>query len=35
MLAWNYKRPILEREAAYRAQGGKFIIPIGDDIEII
>ena len=35
LLAWNYLNPILEKEAAYRAGGGKFIMPIGDEIKII
>lgn len=35
MLAWNYKEPILAREKTFRKKGGKFIIPVGDEIEII
>lgn len=35
LLAWNYLNPILEKETAYRAGGGKFIMPIGDEIKII
>ncbi len=35
LLAWNYLNPILEKEDAYRNAGGKFIIPVGDEIEII
>lgn len=34
MLAWNYQKPILEKEKEYRENGGKFIIPV-KDIEII
>ena len=35
MLAWNYKDQILKKESEFIKQGGKFIIPIGDKIEII
>ncbi len=37
MLAWNYKDAILEKEknSEFRRREGKFIIPIGDTIEII
>lgn len=35
LLAWNYKDAILEKEKGFIANGGKFIIPIGDDIKII
>jgi 2-polyprenyl-3-methyl-5-hydroxy-6-metoxy-1,4-benzoquinol methylase len=35
LLAWNYKKPILEKEGDYIKNGGKFIIPVGDEIEII
>ena len=30
LLSWNYKADILEKEKEYRANGGKFIIPVGD-----
>lgn len=29
MLAWNYQNAILEKEAEFRAKGGKFVMPIG------
>ena len=35
LLAWNYAQTVFDREQTYRGQGGKFIIPIGDDINII
>lgn len=35
LLAWNYKGPILEKEAEFRRNGGKFIMPIGEEIEVI
>ncbi len=35
LLAWNYAQTVLDREQTFRDQGGKFIIPIGDDINII
>lgn len=37
LLAWNYKNSILEKEkeSEFRKRGGKFIVPIGDEIEII
>ena len=35
LLAWNYMETILDKEQEFIQQGGKFIIPIGDDIKII
>ncbi len=35
LLAWNYRDAILEKEKEFMARGGKFIVPIGDDIKII
>lgn len=35
LLAWNYRQSILEKEKKFRARGGKFIVPVGDRIEII
>lgn len=35
LLAWNYKDAILEKEQEFMRRGGKFIIPIGDEIAII
>ena len=34
MLAWNYKDQIFEKESDFIKKGGRFIIPIGDKIEI-
>ncbi len=31
LLAWNYKDVILQKEEAFQKQGGKFIMPIGDN----
>jgi hypothetical protein len=28
MLAWNYEKPILEKEQAYLRKGGQFIVPV-------
>lgn len=35
LLAWNYMKPILEKEKKFRKIGGKFIIPVGEEIKII
>jgi len=35
LLAWNYSKPILAKEESFRTHGGKFIIPVGDEIAII
>jgi len=35
LLAWNYLPAILEKEKQFQKKGGKFIIPVGDDIKII
>ncbi len=35
LLAWNYKDAILEKEKDFREGGGKFIVPVGKEIEII
>lgn len=35
LLAWNYIKPILEKEKNFRKSGGKFIIPVGDIIKIM
>ncbi len=35
MLAWNYADSILEREKALRENGVKFIIPIGEKVQIV
>lgn len=37
LLAWNYKNSILEKEkdSEFRKRGGKFIVPIGDEIELV
>jgi hypothetical protein len=28
LLAWNFAHPIMERNAAFRKRGGKFIVPL-------
>ena len=35
LLAWNYEKPIMKKEAAFLENGGHFIIPIGDEIRIV
>lgn len=35
LLAWNYEKVILEKEKAFREKGGKFIIPVGDEIRVV
>ncbi len=30
LLAWSYKDMVLKKEQAFREQGGKFILPVGD-----
>ncbi len=35
MLAWNYQKAILEKEKKFLENGGKFIIPVGDDPRVI
>lgn len=35
LLAWNYFEPIRAKEKEFKKRGGKFIIPIGDDIKEI
>lgn len=35
MLAWNYKDQIIKKEPEFVKHGGKFIVPIGDKIELI
>ena len=35
LLAWNYLKPILAKEQSFISRGGKFIIPIGDEIQEI
>lgn len=35
LLAWNYMNHILAKEKNYRANGGKFIVPVGDAIKVI
>ncbi len=35
LLAWNYKDQILKKEPEFIKQGGKFIVPVGDKVELI
>lgn len=35
LLAWNYIKPIMDREKEFIKKGGKFIIPIGEEIKIV
>lgn len=35
LLAWNYAKAIFEKEQAFIQHGGKFIIPVGDEINIV
>lgn len=35
LLAWNYKDQIIKKEPEFVKNGGKFIVPIGDKVEII
>lgn len=35
MLAWNYRDAIMKKEEEYMRKGGKFIIPIGNQIDIV
>lgn len=35
LLAWNYRKPILKKERKFLKDGGHFIVPVGDKIEII
>lgn len=35
LLAWNYREGILAKEREFTQRGGRFIIPVGDEIEII
>ena len=35
MFAWNYKDQIFEKESEFIKRGGRFIIPIGDEIKIV
>ena len=35
MLAWSYKEAIIKKEKEFIKRGGKFIVPIGDNIHIL
>jgi SAM-dependent methyltransferase len=35
LFAWNYLNQVLDQEQEFRARGGKFIIPVGDTIEVL
>ena len=35
LLAWNYADAVLEKEQEHLKRGGKFIIPVGDDVHVI
>ena len=35
LLAWNYAKPIMEKEKEFVGGGGKFIVPVGDEIRIM
>lgn len=35
LLAWNYKKAVIEKESIYRKREGKFIMPIGDKIKLL
>lgn len=35
LLAWNYAKAVLEKEQEHLKRGGKFIIPVGDDVKVI
>ncbi len=35
LLSWNYLDAVLEKQKAFRERGGKFIVPIGDEVRIV